>query len=78
MPRSDHGAAALLTYAYRQVLGHWTVDRASADPDVDIEVLPVPALRTSSPFDFTNTGQLISAASELTRQWLVGRERRAA
>jgi len=78
MPRSDHGAAALLTYGYRQVLGHWTVDRARADPDVDTEVLPVPALRTSSPFDFTSTGQLISAASELTQQWLVGRDRLAA
>jgi NTE family protein len=78
MPRADHGAAALLTYAYRQVLGHWTIDQSRAHPNVDIDVLPVPALRTSSPFDFSSTGQLISAASELTQQWLVERERRAA
>jgi len=78
LPGGDHGAAALLTYAYRQVLGHWTVDRACADPTVDIEVLPLPSSGRSSPFDFSGTEQLISTADALTRRWLSERERRVA
>ena len=78
MPRGDHGAAALLTYAYRQVLGHWTVDRSASDPAVHVEVLPVPPWGGSSPFDFSGTGPLIDTASRLTQQWLVEREHRAA
>ncbi len=78
MRRGDHSAVALLTYAYRQVLGHWTVDRSEADPAVDVEVLPVPDSGTSSPFDFSRTDELIREADQLTHQWLVERERRAA
>lgn len=78
LPRGDHGAAALITYAYRQVLGHWTVDRSHADPTVDVEVLPLPPGGRSSPFDFSDTGGLIGAATALTRQWVLERERHAA
>jgi NTE family protein len=78
VPRGEQRAAALLTYAYRQVLGHWTVDQAESDPTVDVEVLPVPSSAPSSPFDFSHTGQLIDSASRLTQQWLVQRSREVA
>ncbi len=78
MPPGEHGAAALLTYAYRQVLGHWTIDRSGADLTIDVEVLPVPTSGTSSPFDFSRTDELIRQAGRLTDQWLVERGRRAA
>jgi NTE family protein len=75
---ADHGAPALLNYAYRQVLGHWTTDRSWGSPDVDVEVLPVPPVGRSSPFDFSGTEQLIDSADRLTREWLAERERRTA
>jgi len=78
MSPGEHRATALLTYAYRQVLGHWTVDRSEADPALDVEVLPVPSSGTSSPFDFSHTDELIRRAGQLTEQWLVGWSRRAA
>jgi NTE family protein len=80
LPRGDRGAAALLTYAYRQVLGHWTVDQAWGDPldGVDIEILPVPAFGGSNPFGFTDSDRLIRAADRLTSEWLVEWSRRAA
>lgn len=78
LPRGDRGAGSLLTYAYRQVLGHWAVSESWADPSVDVELLPVPSLPGSSPFDFSGTTRLIDAASHLTRQWLDDRDRRAA
>jgi hypothetical protein len=78
LPRGDHGAAALLTYAYRQVLGRWTVDRSWAEPTVAVEVLPVPPLGGANPFDFSAGRRLIDSASRLTEAWLVERDRRAA
>ena len=78
IPRGEHSAATLLTCAYRQVLGHWTVDRSEADSTVDVEILPVPMSGPSTPFDFSRTEVLIDSAGELTGQWLVQWSSRAA
>jgi NTE family protein len=78
MPRSDHGAAALLTYAYRQVLGHWTVDRAGADPDCRHRGPSRSRLSDIEPLRLHDTGQLIDSASRLTEQWLADQVRWAA
>ena len=78
LPDGDRGAPTLLTYAYRQVLGNWTNDRSWGSPDVDVEVLPLPPVGRSSPFDFRGTDRLIAEADQLTRQWLSERDRRTA
>ena len=78
LPRGDRSALALATYAYRQVFGHWTADQASVAPSVEVEILPVPSMPGSRPFDFSNSARLVDAADQLTRHWLVERSREAA